>query len=550
MRRLRFRYTLRTLVTLFLGVGVLMGWLGRQYRQIQRERAALTEIRDIQAKMTAPRDAWIKDPLDVENVQLPWWLAWDGERDFERVVGVGFTFGWYDEQMDPETEISDREMRLIADCPNIKRLDIPYSKVGDAGLAQLTSLEHLEKLDLSATKITDRGLRHLAQLRGLKELKLNYADLSGAGIQHLARCPQLQVVEVYQKAIPSDYVDYFNRISSLESLRLGAGRFERFRLHGLRRFRSLSLGGNDCTAFEFTDLPALKSLDISCKRIDRLVLRSLPRLTSLSIYAESVSEEAVECIGDIPSLRELYVSRASVSNEGLKAIGRLSGLEHLGLSGTTIDDNAMNAFDGLLRLKKLRLWAPAVTQQGLDHLRHLRNLQYLTLGGIRGKGDFGPVLSSLPNLRDLELSDCRFRELRCSGHGSLDNIQGDRTALDAIYLENLPKLRRIDFFRLRVQQFGFDRLPRLSWLHLHILEGTEVTTARLRDLPRLDHLAFVGITPEGSIEDLQSPVRMPGDVFDYLDTYPRLRRPDISRIDLPERAQRKLVEIRKRGAGR
>ncbi len=70
MRRLRFRYTLRTLVALFLCVGALMGWLGRQYRQIQRERTALTEIRDIQAKMTALRDTWIKDPLDVESIQL------------------------------------------------------------------------------------------------------------------------------------------------------------------------------------------------------------------------------------------------------------------------------------------------------------------------------------------------------------------------------------------------------------------------------------------------------------------------------------------------
>jgi len=66
----------------------------------------------------------------------------------------------------------------------------------------------------------------------------------------------------------------------------------------------------------------------------------------------------------------------------------------------------------------------------------------------------------------------------------------------------------------------------------------------------LEHLAFVGISAEGSIEDLPSPVKMPIDVFDHSATYPRLRRPDISHIGLPESAQRKLVEIRKRSSRR
>jgi len=550
MRRFRFRYNLRALIALFLCFGPVMGWLAHLHRQVQRERAALTEIRDIQAKMTAPMDAWIDNALDVESVQLPWWLAWDGERDFEQAVGVGFKFGWYDEQLDPETEISDREMRLIADMPRIQRLEIPHSEVGDAGLAHLASLRHLETLDLSATKITDRGLRHLAHLRSLKELKLNNMDISGAGIQYLARCPQLQALEVFGLDAPTEYAGYFGQITSLQSLRLAGGRFERFRLGGLRRFRDLVLHGRDCAEFEFTDLPALQSLHISCDRIDRLVLRDLPRLTSLDVYTESISQEAMEYIGNVDSLRQLQLSRSPVDNDGLKAIGRLSGLENLHLESMTVDDSGMSTFANLRRLKWLSLRAPEVGEQGLNHLRHLRNLEYLRLAEIQCEGDFTPVLTSLPSLRELHLGGCRFHELRCSGHAALENIEGSLTQLDSIYLEDLPTLRRIDFSRLRVQCFSFQRLPQLSWLHLSILQGTEVASARLRDLPRLEHLAFVGISPEGSIEDLPSSVKMPIDVFDHSDTYPRLRRPDVSRVDLPERAQRKLVEIRKRSRGR
>ena len=550
MRRFRFRYNLRALIAVFLCIGPIMGWLAHLHRQIQRERAALAEIRDVQAKMTAPSDAWIDDPLDVESVQLPWWLAWGGQRDVEQAVGVGFKFGWNDEQLDPETEISDREMRLIAHMPRIKRLEIPHSKVGDAGLAHLASLRYLETLDLSATKITDRGLRHLAHLRSLKELKLNNMDISGAGIQHLARCPQLQALEVFGLDTSTEYAGYFGQITSLESLRIGGGDFERFRLRGLSRFRDLVLYGRDCTEFEFTDLPALQSLSLSCQRIDRLVLRSLPRLTSLSIHAECISQEAVDYIGGVASLRQLHLSRSPINNDGLKAIGRLRVLANLHLQNTTVDDRAMSAFAGLWRLKRLSLHAPAVGRQGLNHLRHLRNLESLTLAGIRCEGHLSLMRDSLPNLCDLYLGECRFRELRCSGHANLEDIAGYHTELDAICLEDLPDLRRIAFSGLRVQRFSLQRLPRLGWLHLSILHGTEVTSARLCDLPRLEHLAFVGISAEGSIEDLPSPVKMPIDVFDHSDSYPRLRRLDISHIDLPERAQRKLVEIRKRSRGR
>jgi len=434
MRRFRFRYNLRALIALFLCFGPVMGWLAHLHRQVQRERAALTEIRDIQAKMTAPMDAWIDNALDVESVQLPWWLAWDGERDFEQAVGVGFKFGWYDEQLDPETEISDREMRLIAAMPRIKRLEIPHSEVDDTGLAHLASLRHLETLDLSATKITDRGLRHLAHQRSLKELKLNNMAISGAGIQYLARCPQLQALEVFGLDTSTEHAGYFGRITSLQSLRIGGSGFERFRLCGLRRFRDLVLHGRDCTEFEFTDLPALQSLAISCDRIDRLVLRDLPSLTSLNIYTESVSQEAMDYIGSVASLRQLHLSPSPVNNDGLKAIGRLSGLENLHLRSTTIDDDAMSAFANLRRLRRLSLRAPAVGQQGLNHLRHLRNLEYLRLAGIQCEGDFTPALGSLPNLCDLHLGGCRFRELRCSGHANLGNIEGSYNQLESIYL--------------------------------------------------------------------------------------------------------------------
>ena len=62
------------------------------------------------ATMTAKPDAWIDTPLQIEQVQLPWWLACGGEREFEKVVGVSFTFGYCDEQLEPETKIGGDEL--------------------------------------------------------------------------------------------------------------------------------------------------------------------------------------------------------------------------------------------------------------------------------------------------------------------------------------------------------------------------------------------------------------------------------------------------------
>ena len=104
-RRWRFRYTLRGLALLILALSVLLAYVAFERHAIQRQRAALARIRKIQAEMTAKPDAWIDAPLEIEQVQLPWWLACGGERELEKVVGVSFTFGYFDEQLQPETKI-------------------------------------------------------------------------------------------------------------------------------------------------------------------------------------------------------------------------------------------------------------------------------------------------------------------------------------------------------------------------------------------------------------------------------------------------------------
>src|SRR5262245_50308101 len=68
----------------------------------------------------------------------------------------------------------------------ITAIDLRSSWVTDSDLALFEQLPNLKKLDLSYTHITDLGLERLKPLRGIVELNLRYAEhVTDEGLAHL-----------------------------------------------------------------------------------------------------------------------------------------------------------------------------------------------------------------------------------------------------------------------------------------------------------------------------------------------------------------------------
>jgi hypothetical protein len=91
--------------------------------------------------------------------------------------------------------VTDDQLALLKEFPELRQLDLQYTKVSDRGLAHLAGLTQLEYLCLyQCTGFTDAGLAHLKKLTKLRELLLNGTKVSDGAVKHLAGLTSLEHV--------------------------------------------------------------------------------------------------------------------------------------------------------------------------------------------------------------------------------------------------------------------------------------------------------------------------------------------------------------------
>ena len=83
---------------------------------------------------------------------------------------------------------------MIATLPNLTRLHLQHTEVGDGGVALLAALQRLEYLNLYGTAVTDEGLVPLSSLKRLRALYVWETGVTPAGISRLqAALPRLTI---------------------------------------------------------------------------------------------------------------------------------------------------------------------------------------------------------------------------------------------------------------------------------------------------------------------------------------------------------------------
>ena len=163
------------------------------------------------------------------------------------------------------------------------------------------------------------------------------------------------------------------------------------------------------------------------------LLKQLPHLESLGVYgsgdaeslfqsiqgAESLhqvdlrslpfSDEGLRRVACLPRLRELVLFELpGVSDKGLKYLGGHSALERLSLTNTNVDGRGLAVLADIPHLHSLLLdddRPVGSLLEGLEHLKHLRGLRSVVLGG---SWDFDETVKDLQRA----LPNCTVR----SGH--------------------------------------------------------------------------------------------------------------------------------------
>ena len=225
------------------------------------------------------------------------------------------------------------------------------------------------------------------------------------------------------------------------------------------RITGVDLRGTWVTDTELLDLariPTLVKIDLSHTRISdegMLHLKPAKQIVDLNLYyAEQITDQGMAAIRDWKNLRHLNLRGTRVSNGTMAIIGTLPQLETLDIANTQVTSVGWDAMGSLTHVKELALsfssytgssGVAKVNDGAFQVLRLLPTLQTLDLGGPKAGGrgkleragsalssgittvisqlkalkvlklsysqidaDGLKILSSMPNLQKLLLSDC------------------------------------------------------------------------------------------------------------------------------------------------
>ena len=142
-------------------------------------------------------------------------------------------------------------------------------------------------------------------------------------------------------------------------------------------------------------------------------LARLPDLQSLSLGSLEVTDDNLRMISEMSNLRKLFIWRgAGVTDEGVGHLTQLSRLEKLDLVGTNATDDALRILGGLSALKELSVHDNQFTDQGLNYVGKMDQLEHLHIGTENEwASDAGLAhLGQLAQLEVLSLQGTEFTE--------------------------------------------------------------------------------------------------------------------------------------------
>lgn len=98
-------------------------------------------------------------------------------------------------------EVTDEQLAIVKDMPNLVELDLGGTKVTDAGLEHLAGLTNMVRLHLEKTAITGSGLVHLKDMQKLNYLNLYGTQVTDESLEHLKGLPKLKRLYLWQAQV-------------------------------------------------------------------------------------------------------------------------------------------------------------------------------------------------------------------------------------------------------------------------------------------------------------------------------------------------------------
>jgi beta-lactamase regulating signal transducer with metallopeptidase domain len=256
----------------------------------------------------------------------------------------------------------------------------------------------------------------------------------------------------------------------------------------------LGASANDEMLQQIGRLPNLKKLHIELAR--QLTskgfehLAALPALESLGLYDVLLPEGTLATLARIRSLKELLVVECGMMDADIAPLAICTRLTSLSLRGNAITDNGLDSIVKLKNLEVLDLGNSSsvgsqmqITDRGLAKLAALTRLKHLNLSSTRlplGFTDKG--LSHLSEFPDLESFDV-------SGFGLSDEA--------LVHMGRCTNLRRLGLHHGGFSDKGMKEIRKLTKLKSISIASGQLTEAGLLHLEALPQLEFAELRTSG-----------------------------------------------------
>ena len=244
-----------------------------------------------------------------------------------------------------DSGVTDADMKHVASFPDLRTLDLYYSRVRAPGFKVLAQLKHLEELNMGHISgvITDREIEALSESKSLRQLNLMNAAITDESMMLFAKMPSL---------------------------------------------RSLNLIGTNVTdkgLLFLKDHQHLEDISLNGADITNRGVRHLGEMTSLKhirLYAVGITNSSLEVIGSL-DLTSLDLRGCGVTEAGLFHIAKHKNLEELNLHDTRATDDVMKKLAELKNLRELTIQGTPVTDQGFLHLTACKKLKKIWINGTK-----------------------------------------------------------------------------------------------------------------------------------------------------------------------
>lgn len=266
------------------------------------------------------------------------------------------------------SRVTDGDLNLLADLPQLHQLMLENTSVTDVGLIQLKNLKNLGELNLSNTKVSDNGLKHLSEMAPLWGLYLGnpsnpssesetsryQSEINGSGFEHLGRLANLIYLDAVNIPIDDAALSHLRTIKGLQSLRLDGTNITDegvAHLGALSGLIELSAAHTQLTGAEFEKL------------------KRLHRLHDLNLEYSDVGDVGMKFISWLSALQRLNLRSTRVTDAGLVDLKASHGLDQLDLSETQVTDEGLQSIAEMSGLRQLNLNSTRTTAAGRNQLR-------------------------------------------------------------------------------------------------------------------------------------------------------------------------------------